>query len=84
MERLYTIIANAIKKADTRYFFEDYTRQSIAVLKTLDRAGFVIVPKTPTPMMMMKGAETMQFGYTTTRELIDALYTAMIEARPED
>ncbi len=43
--KLQTTIENAIAKADTNYFFEDYTKQAKAVIAALDAAGFMVIAK---------------------------------------
>jgi hypothetical protein len=43
--KLQSTIENAIAKADSSYFFEDYTKQAKAVIVALESAGFVILNK---------------------------------------
>lgn len=43
--KLQSTIENAISKADSSYFFEDYTKQAKAVIAALDSAGFAIIAK---------------------------------------
>lgn len=43
--KLQSTIANAIQKADSSYFFENYTKQAQAVIAALDAKGFVVMAK---------------------------------------
>jgi molecular chaperone HscB len=44
------MIENAISKADSSYFFEDYTKQAKAVLRALESHGFAVAAETNTSM----------------------------------
>ncbi len=55
-------IARAIKRADRRYFFEDYDRQAKAVLRVIDEEGYMILPKEPGEDLLKKVAESMATG----------------------
>lgn len=55
-------IARAIKNADRSYFFENYDKQAAAVLRVLEKEGYVIVPVKPDPEILKKAADTMATG----------------------
>jgi len=74
------IISNAIKKADTTYFFEDYTKQAVAVLKALEKNGYKIVKSYPTKEMIKQGVWAINMGQIDARELAKDVYLKMIEA----
>ena len=75
-------IAVAIRAADRRYFFEDYTAQATAVLSALKRAGLTIVPAQPTAEMMDAGKQGMRYGRQRPAELLKLIYQAMVGAAP--
>ena len=53
--KLADTIAQAIRKADKRYFFEDYTAQADAVLAALKKAGLTVVPLEPFRQALTSG-----------------------------
>ncbi len=55
-------IAEAIQKADKSYFFEDYSKQALAVLKAIEASGFTVVPKELPPELAKEVAENMRTG----------------------
>jgi predicted CoA-binding protein len=81
--RPYMIMARAIKKADTRYFFEDYTKQANAAIRALNRAGYAIVPVRPNQEMVKAAVEALQYGVNRTQSVVEPLYRAMIDAAPD-
>jgi hypothetical protein len=78
--RLADTIAEAIRKADKRYFFEDYSTQADAVLAALKKAGLRIVPLEPTPDMIEAGKNGMKYGTQRPGDMLRALYQTMIGA----
>lgn len=81
--RPYMIMARAIKKADTRYFFEDYTKQANAAIKALNRAGYAIVPIHPTRDQVKAAVDALQYGVNRTQSVVEPVYRAMIDAAPD-
>ena len=78
--QLVTLIAHAIKDADKRYIFEDYTAQAKSVLAALRQAGLVVVPVPPDKAMMEAGTESLKFGAQRPAELVHRSFMAMIQA----
>lgn len=76
------LIARAIRKADTRYFFEDYTKQAYAAIEALERAGYVIVPKVPTREMFDSAKKAIVYGQNKPGSVVLPIWEAMIEASP--
>ena len=75
-------IAKTIRDADTRYFYENYGNQADAVIKALERANLILVPKEPTAAMMQAGVESLEYGTVKQGSVIRAIYEAMVEKRP--
>jgi DNA-binding FrmR family transcriptional regulator len=75
---LTDLIARAIKDADRRYFFEDYTRQAQAVQAALKQAGLAIVPVDPTEAMLEAGKNGMRYGQQRPQDLLKAIYQSMV------
>jgi hypothetical protein len=78
--KLSDTIAQAIRKADRRYFFEDYTAQADAVLKALRLAGMVVVPLEPTADIIEAGKTSLKYGTQRPGDMLRTLYQAMIGA----
>jgi hypothetical protein len=78
--KLADTIAHAIRKADRRYFFEDYSAQADAVLAALKQAGMAVVPLEPTPEIIEAGKTSMKYGTQRPGDMLRALYQAMIGA----
>jgi hypothetical protein len=76
------IIASAIRDADRSYFFEDYSKQAGAVLRALERRGYVIVPKEPTKPMLKAARDSLVFGVNKSSDVVTPIFKAMIEAAP--
>ncbi len=77
------VIAQAIKEADTSYFFEDYTKQSNAVIKALRKSGYVIVPYYPTVTMVKAAMDELQYGANKFTNVVMPMYLAMMKAAPK-
>ena len=60
--KLQTTIENAISKADSSYFFEDYSKQAKAVIAALDTAGFTIIAKDLPETIWAQIAKEMRTG----------------------
>jgi TRAP-type C4-dicarboxylate transport system substrate-binding protein len=78
--KLADTIAHAIRKADRRYFFEDYSAQADAVLAALKQAGMAVVPLEPTPEIIEAGKTSMKYGTQRPGDMLRTLYQAMIGA----
>lgn len=74
------IIAEAIRGADKRYFFEDYTAQARAVTEALRQRGMVIVPGDPTEPMMEAGRNSLTYGAQRPADLLRNTWRAMVKA----
>jgi hypothetical protein len=72
-------IANAIKRSDTSYFFEDYNSQATAVLKMLQTEGFMIVPNAPTEDMIAAGVQAIGSGKIRPEDHVRYVYNDMIK-----
>ncbi len=73
-------IAAAIREADTRYFFEDYTKQAEAVLRVLAQEGYVLVPGRPTDEIIDYAKENLPYGRQRPEDMLRSLYTVLIDA----
>ena len=80
MRNIQDLIAQAICKADRRFFFENYDKQAAAVLETLSGAGLVIVPEQPTEAMTEAGVKAIRDGRTRPADLAADIYRAMSRA----
>lgn len=76
---LVSLIARTIKEADSSYFFEDYTKQAVAVINAISNAGYVLVPKDPSLKMIQAGVNAVMIGKTQPHELAKQIYSAMIK-----
>lgn len=74
------LIAKAIKKADSSYFFEDYNKQANAVLKMLDKEGYKIVPKMASPRQIEAGTAAISKGRVRPADFVHTLYAIMVAA----
>ena len=75
--KLQKLIAKAIKKADSSYFFEDYSKQSKAVLDMLDAEGYHIIPKELDKDLYKKISDEMRTGRMAPEEHIRDVYQTM-------
>lgn len=73
-------IAVTIKRADKSYFFEDYGKQASAVMRMLDKNGYVIVPKEPDEDMIKAGDSAIENGKVDPTELVKMVYAAMTKS----
>lgn len=80
---LTELIAKAIKAADKRYFYEDYTAQSLAVQTALRKAGLAVVPVQATEDMVEAAKESLTYGRQRPNDMLITVYAAMVKsARP--
>lgn len=70
-------IALAIKKADRSYFFEDYDRQASCVIQSLQKEGFVILPKEPDSELLRKVADSISTGKMKPEDHIKNVYLTL-------
>lgn len=68
------VIENAIAKADTSYFFEDYSKQARAVIAALEKAGYKIMPHEFSDEVWKKVADTMRTGRLRPEEHVKDVY----------
>lgn len=78
--RLTQTVAAAIRDADKRYFFEDYTTQAEAVFRALREAGFAVVPAEPTTEMLDAAKNALRFGQQRPGDLVKTVWTSMVQA----
>jgi hypothetical protein len=76
------VIARAIRKADTRYIFEDYTKQSHAAIDALERAGYVIVRRVPTREMFDAATKAIVYGTKRPADVVLPIWNAMLDETP--
>lgn len=72
------IIAQAIKKADTSMFNEDYGKQAASVMQALQKAGYEVAPLKPPEGLQQYVIDNMPFGRLRPSELVSQLYTLMV------
>ncbi|PZP87193.1 MAG: hypothetical protein DI582_00015 [Azospirillum brasilense] len=73
-----TIIENAIAKADSSYFFEDYTKQARAVQAALEKAGFAIMPREFADEVWKQVADQMRTGRLKPEEHVKDVYQTVL------
>ncbi|MEI8393387.1 MAG: hypothetical protein WCF85_01535 [Rhodospirillaceae bacterium] len=78
MADIQAVIAEAIKKADTSMFNENYLKQAGAVIQALQKSGYEIVPVKPPEGFLPFVNENMPFGRLRPSELVTQLYTLMV------
>ena len=82
--KLQTTIENAIAKADSSYFFEDYTKQAQAVIRALESSGFAVVPKDLPEEIWKQVADAMKTGRVKPEEHVkDVFQVALKLAAPK-
>lgn len=77
--KLQSTIENAIAKADSSYFFEDYSKQAKAVLAALDAAGFAIIGKEFPDDVWKKISDEMKTGRLTPVEHVKDVFTVALK-----
>ncbi|MFK7866987.1 MAG: hypothetical protein AB8B77_06085 [Alphaproteobacteria bacterium] len=73
-------IAQAINKADTNFFNENYTKQAQAVLKVLEKEGLVIMPAAADDAMIEAGIKALKDGRFRPADVVRDFYKSMIKA----
>lgn len=71
---IQTTIANAISKADSSYFFEDYSKQALAVMQALEKAGYKILPAEFPEEIWKQVAGAMRTGRVRPDEHVKDVY----------
>ncbi len=77
-------IAVAIKKADSSYFFEDYSKQAKAVLDCVKKEGYQIIPAELEDGLYKKISDQMRTGKMTPEEHIRDVYQTMFRILKEE
>lgn len=72
--KLQKTVEDAIAKADSSYFFENYTKQAAAVLAAIDSAGFAIIPKDLPEDLWKQVADQMKTGRVKPEEHVKDVY----------
>lgn len=72
--KLQSVIENAISKADSSYFFEDYTKQAKAVIAAMESAGFVFISKELPDEMWKQVADQMKTGRVKPEEHVKDVF----------
>lgn len=78
MADLPTLIAKAIRAADTSYFSEDYSKQAAAVLRAIDGAGYEFVPKEASDKFTQFAMENMPFGRMKPDDFVKEFYKLLV------
>lgn len=78
LNKLQSVIETAIAKADSSYFFEDYSKQAQAVIKAVEAAGFTFVPSTIAPDTWAKAADQMKTGRIKPEEHVKDVYETVL------
>ena len=79
MASVAKIIARAIKKADKSYFFEDYDKQALAVIKKLKEEGWAITRREADMAIFKEVADNMSTGRMKPEEHIQDVYRQVLE-----
>lgn len=77
-------LAYAIRRADSSYFFENYSRQADAAIDAMDQAGYALVRRKPTKRMIDAGVNALTLGVHHKGELVELVYTKMLDASLRD
>lgn len=72
--KLQTVIENAISKADSSYFFEDYTKQAKAVIAAIEAAGFTVRTKDLPEDVWTQVAKEMRTGRVKPEEHVKDVF----------
>ena len=78
-KNLRETIAKAIKKADSSYFFENYSKQAQAVLSVLEKEGYALLPLEPTEEMIRVGLDNIPSGRVKPEKLVENIYVGMVK-----
>ena len=75
---LAQLIAEAIERADTRMFREDYVKQGKAVIVALRKAGLEIVPAAPPAALVEEAAEQLPAGRLNKYDFVRDLHRVLM------
>ncbi len=79
------VIQDAIAKADSSYFFEDYTKQAKAVLSALQAAGYKIIQGDHDEEVWKKVADQMRTGrlqpHVHTKDVVDTFFRVIAQPK---
>tara|TARA_B100001123_G_scaffold363726_1_gene421633 strand:+ start:1087 stop:1338 length:252 start_codon:yes stop_codon:yes gene_type:complete len=78
------LIAKAIQKADKSYFFEDYSKQAAAVMRTLKAEGWAITRKEADMDVFKQVADEMATGRMKPEEHVQDVYTRVLAKLKEE
>ena len=76
---IQTVIQDAIAKADSSYFFENYTKQAKAVLDALEREGYKVMPADFPDDLWKKAADQMKTGRVRPEEHVKNVYQTVLK-----
>ena len=76
--KIQTVIENAISKADSSYFFENYTKQAQAVLGALEKAGYAVVVKDMADDVWTQASNEIRTGRLRPDEHIKDVYQTVL------
>lgn len=76
--KLQSTIESAISKADSSYFFEDYTKQARAVIAALEAAGFAVITKNIPDEIWVQVAEQMRTGRVKPEEHVKDVFNVAL------
>ena len=76
--KLQTIIENAIAKADSSYFFENYTKQAQAVITAVEQAGFTMMVKDIPDATWAQVADQMKTGRLKPEEHVKDVFHTLL------
>lgn len=76
---LVDIIANAISRADSSYFNENYTKQAQAVLAAVEKAGYALTRRDLPESLWEEAAEKMQTGRMKPHEHVKDVYLTVLK-----
>jgi hypothetical protein len=76
---LQETIAEAIQKTDKSFFNEDYMKQAMAVITSLRKAGYEIVPNKASDGLVDFACDNLPFGRLKQQDFIKELYVLLVE-----
>ena len=77
--RLEDLIANAIRASDRSFFREDYAKQARAVVESLRKNGYEVVPKTAPGGLIDWAKTNLPYGRQKPEEFLTRLYAMLVE-----
>ena len=78
MSKLIGILAEAIKKSDTKFFFTNYKKQAESVMTALKKNGYEIVPKDASDAMIDHMLSDLPYGRMEKRQMAKEFYKLSI------